>query len=68
MVDFTRRDRQPDFPRLDLHATQILGGAQCLYGGELSSVGGDALQSGQVVTVLLLHQHSGDQQHANPRR
>ena len=64
-VDFARGDRQPDFPRLDLHAAHVVGGAQSRDRGELLVVCGQALPPGQAFAVLLLGQHAGDQQDAD---
>ena len=65
-IDLARRDGEANFARLDLHAAQIVGGAQRLDGGELLAVGGGALPRGvSDRRICSFDQHSGDQEHAD---
>ena len=66
-VDFARRDGETHFARLDLHAAQIVGGAQRLKGGELAAVSGVALQADGMIAVLLFNEHGRHQDDGNAR-
>ena len=63
-IDLARRDGKANLARLDLHAAQIVGGAQRLDGGELFAVGVSPLPRGVLIADLLVDQHPGNQEHA----
>jgi len=64
VIHLARRDSEPNFSALELHAARMVGGAQRFGSCELLVVCVGALQRGKAVADLLVDQHSGHQQYA----